>query len=77
MEWVLQVVDEIDDAFGVFRHGCLGLATEIGAVLLVGLGMSAMLAGPILGGEPATLGAAAITANVAALLKIRSSRASE
>jgi hypothetical protein len=33
MEWVLQVADEFDDAFSVLRHGWLGLAAEIGAVL--------------------------------------------
>jgi hypothetical protein len=37
MEWVLQVADEFDDALGVLRHGWLGLAAEIGAVLLVEL----------------------------------------
>jgi hypothetical protein len=34
MEWVLQVADEFDDAFGVLRHGWLGLVAEIGAVSL-------------------------------------------
>ena len=29
MEWMLQVVDEFDDAFGVLRHGCLGLIADI------------------------------------------------
>ncbi|MGA2191080.1 MAG: hypothetical protein ABSH33_21390 [Steroidobacteraceae bacterium] len=37
MEWVLQVVDEIDDAIGVVRHGWLGihahLAVLVAAVL--------------------------------------------
>jgi hypothetical protein len=33
MEWVLQVVDEIDDAIGVLRHGWLGIRAQI-AVLL-------------------------------------------
>jgi hypothetical protein len=33
MEWVLQVVDEIDDAIGVLRHGWLGIHAQI-AVLL-------------------------------------------
>jgi hypothetical protein len=31
MEWVLQVVDEFDDACGALRHGWLGLNAEIGA----------------------------------------------
>jgi hypothetical protein len=29
MEWVLQFVDEIDDAIGVVRHGWLGLHAEL------------------------------------------------
>jgi hypothetical protein len=41
MEWVLQVADEFDDAFGVLRHGWLGLAAEISAVLLVELKLRA------------------------------------
>jgi hypothetical protein len=46
MEWVLQVADEFDDAFGVLRYSWLGLA-------------------------------AALNANVAALLKARHSRPSD
>jgi len=71
---MLQVADEIDDACGVLRHGWLGLAAELGAVLLAALGLGAELAGPALGAEPAVLGAAAIAANIAALLKIRRAR---
>jgi hypothetical protein len=74
MEWVLQVVDEVDDAFGILRHSWLGLIAEIGALLLACLGIGAEIAGPALGAEPALIGAAAILANLAALLKIRSSR---
>ncbi len=74
MEWMLQVADEFDDAFGALRHGCYGVVAEVGSVLLAGLGVGAELAGPSLGAEPALLGAAALMANVAALLKIRSSR---
>jgi hypothetical protein len=33
MEWVLQVVDEIDDAIGVLRHGSLGIRAQIGVLL--------------------------------------------
>jgi hypothetical protein len=76
MEWVLQVADEFDDAFGVLRHGWLGLVAELGALMLAVLGTGAVLAGPALGAQPAILGAAAIAANLAALLKIRHSRPS-
>lgn len=74
MEWVLQVADEFDDAFGVLRHGWLGVAAEMSALLLAVLGIAAAVAGPALGAEPAIIGAAAIAANVAALLKLRSPR---
>jgi hypothetical protein len=36
MEWVLQVVDEIDDAIAVLRHGWLGAHGHIG-MLAAGL----------------------------------------
>lgn len=72
---MLQVADEFDDALSVLRHGCDGVVTEFGAVLLAGLGVGAEVAGPALGAQPALLGTAAIMANVAALLHIRNSRA--
>ena len=37
MEWVLQVVDEIDDAIGAARHRWLGFSAQIN-VLVVGVG---------------------------------------
>jgi len=74
MEWVLQLADEFDDLLGAVRHGWLGLTAELGALSLVGIGIGAALAGPALGAEPALIGAAAITANFAALLKIRGYR---
>jgi hypothetical protein len=33
MEWVLQVIDEIDDAIGAMRLGWLGIAAPIGALM--------------------------------------------
>ena len=74
MEWMLQVVDEFDDAFGVLRHSCLGLIAEIGAPMLAAVSLGAAVAGPRLGAEPASIATAAVAANLAALLKIRSSR---
>jgi hypothetical protein len=41
MEWVLQVVDEIDDACSALRHGWLGVATEMAPLSLAGLGIGA------------------------------------
>ncbi len=74
MEWMLQLVDEFDDAFGVLRHGCLGLIAEIGEPMLAVVSLGAAVAGPRLGAEPALIATAAVAANLAALLKIRSSR---
>jgi hypothetical protein len=33
MEWMLQAVDEVDDAVGALRQYALGLKAEIGLVL--------------------------------------------
>jgi hypothetical protein len=74
MEWMLQVADELDDAVGLLRFGGSALVAEIGVLLLAGLGIAALAAGPSLGAEPALLGVAALTANVAALLKARNAR---
>lgn len=74
MEWVLQVADEVDDALGLLRHGWLGLAAEVGSLILAGAGSAAAIAGCTLGAEPVLVGTAAITANLAALLEIRSAR---
>ena len=74
MEWMLQVVDEFDDIFGVLRHACLGLMAEIGEPMLAAVSLGAALAGPRLGADPALITTAAVAANLAALLKIRSSR---
>lgn len=41
MEWVLQVVDEIDDAIGAVRHGWDGVHAETG--VLWGGGIAAAL----------------------------------
>jgi hypothetical protein len=76
MEWVLQVADEFDDALALLRHGWLGVVAEFGAVSLAAFGVGAQLAGPALGAQPAMMGAGAVAANVAALLKIRRSRGS-
>jgi hypothetical protein len=75
MEWVLQVVDEFDDAVSALRHVLLGLHAEMGVLLFAGLGTGAVVAELALHADPRMIGAAAITANVAALLKIRDSRA--
>lgn len=42
MEWMLQVVDEIDDAIGALRLCTLGLCADVGLTLAAGLGMGAI-----------------------------------
>jgi hypothetical protein len=39
MEWVLQVVDEIDDAVAMLRHGWLGVASAAAAGLKLRLSL--------------------------------------
>jgi hypothetical protein len=60
MEWMLQVVDEIDDAIGALRLCVVGLAAEIGAI---GAAIAA-------GAEVPLICCAAIVLSVAASLKI-------
>ncbi|MDP9014550.1 MAG: hypothetical protein M3O41_18200 [Pseudomonadota bacterium] len=48
MEWVLQLVDEIDDAIGIARHYWLGINAQIG-VLFAAIGGLAVTAGTALG----------------------------
>jgi hypothetical protein len=74
MEWMLQVVDEFDDALGVLRHGCFGLLAEIGGPMLAVATLGAAVAAPRLGADPTLTAAAAVAANLATLLKIRGSR---
>ena len=43
MEWMLQVVDEIDDAIGAVKHRWLGLSIELG--MLPGFGITLAVVG--------------------------------
>jgi hypothetical protein len=47
MEWMLQVVDEIDDAVSALRHCSLGLAAELGLLASVSLWIAALFRTPI------------------------------
>jgi hypothetical protein len=42
MEWVLQVVDEVDDAIGALRHTWLGINADFGAFFGAPLRLSAL-----------------------------------
>jgi hypothetical protein len=74
MEWMLQVVDEIDDAIGALRLCSLGLCAEIGLALAGGLGICAIGAAFATGAEITLLCSAAMLISLAAVLKIQKSR---
>jgi hypothetical protein len=74
MEWMLQVVDEIDDAIGALRLWSVGLAAEIGLMLAACLGIGAMGAAVAGGADLLLIGAAAAMLGWAAVLKIQGSR---
>lgn len=46
MEWVLQVIDEVDDAIGALQHGRLGLNAQVG--VLVGIAVVGAVGGAAL-----------------------------
>ncbi|MEP6546802.1 MAG: hypothetical protein ABJD53_05000 [Gammaproteobacteria bacterium] len=74
MEWMLQVVDEIDDAVGALRLYSLGLAAEIGLVLAAALGIGAICIAIAAGAEVPLIFSAATVLSLAAALKIHGSR---
>ncbi len=64
MEWMLQVVDEMDDVLGAVRHRCLGVNAELGALL--GSRVTAgTLAAAVAAGRDAVVSTAAVVLNVA------------
>jgi hypothetical protein len=76
MEWILQVVDEIDDAIGALRLFFLGLSAEIGLVVAGSLGIGAIGAALATGADVPLICCAAIVLSVAAALKIHGSQLS-
>jgi hypothetical protein len=76
MEWMLQVVDEIDDAIGALRLCSVGVAAEIGLGLAGGLGIAAIGAAVATGAQITLICSAAILIGVATILKIHGSRPS-
>ena len=73
MEWMLQVVDEIDDAIGALRLCSVGLAAEIGLLVAGSLGIGAIAAAVVTGAEISLICSAAIVLGLAAVLKIQAS----
>ena len=74
MEWVLQVVDEIDDAIGALRLCALGLCAEVGLTAAAGLGMGAIGAAVVTGAQITLICSVTMLLGLAGLLKIRRSR---
>jgi hypothetical protein len=76
MEWMLQVVDEIDDAVGALRQCSLGLAAEIGLAAAGVLGIGAIGAAVVTGAEITLICSAGMLIGLAGVLKIHGSRLS-
>jgi hypothetical protein len=74
MEWMLQVVDEIDDAIGALRLCSVGFAAEIGLVAAGSLGIGAIGAAIATGAEVSLICSASIVLSLAAALKIQKQR---
>jgi len=71
MEWMLQIVDEIDDAIGALRLCSLGVAAEFGLVAAGSLGIGAIGAAVAAGAQISLICSAVIMLGLAATLKIR------
>jgi|GEM_PF-2029752 hypothetical protein len=70
MEWVLQVVDEIDDAVSSIRLWCLGFHAEVGLSVAAGIGTFAIGAALWAGQEALLILTATLVLGAAAALKI-------
>jgi hypothetical protein len=74
MEWMLQVVDEIDDLIGALRLCLVGMAAELGLMVAGGLGIAAIGAAVAAGAEITLICSAAVLLSLAAALKLKESR---
>jgi hypothetical protein len=74
MEWMLQVVDEIDDLIGALRLCLVGMAAELGLIVAGGLGIAAIGAAVAAGAEITLICSAAVLLSLAAALKLKESR---
>ena len=71
MEWMLQVVDEIDDIMGALRLAFMGVAAEIGLLVAGVMGFGAIVAALAAGAEVSLIATASIVLCLAAALKFR------
>jgi hypothetical protein len=74
MEWMLQVVDEIDDAVGALRLCSVGLAAEFDLVAARALAIGTIGAAFVTGAEVPLICSATLMLGVAATLKFHRSR---
>jgi hypothetical protein len=74
MEWILQVIDEIDDAIGALRLCSLGVGADIGLMVAGSLGIGAICAAIAAGAEVSLICSAVIVLSLAAALKIHGSK---
>ena len=75
MEWMLQVVDELDDVVGTLRLCCLGVEAEISLGMAGAAAFGAIAAALSAGAEPLLIAAMSTLLGLAALLKARAARA--
>jgi hypothetical protein len=74
MEWMLQLLDEFDDAIGALRLCCVGLAAEVGLAVAGGLGIGAIGAALAAGAEFSLICSAAIVLALGWALKFHESQ---
>ena len=74
MEWMLQVVDEIDDAVGALRLCSVGLAAEFDPAAVGALAIGAIGAAIVTGAEVPLICSATLMLGLAATLKFHGSR---
>jgi hypothetical protein len=71
MEWMLQVVDEFDDAVGAVRHHAMGFSADIGRTLAAAAGAAVVVAAALNGAGAMVIAAAVGLLGTAALLKMQ------
>ena len=71
MEWMLQVVDEFDDAVGAVRHHAMGFGAEIGGTLAGAAVIGAIVAATMNGAGAWVIAAAVGLLGTATFLKMQ------
>jgi hypothetical protein len=71
MEWMLQVVDEFDDAVGAVRHQAMGFSAEIGTTLAAAAVIAVIITAAMNGASALVIAAAVGLLGTAAVLKVQ------